>query len=273
MSHPKISVVPSYGGSLWTMQDKLMTAIAGKAAPDVSIIDQFWGAGLADASAVLAAEDFFSKDASFDKTDIYDYAWKTATYKNKAWSMPFSTSNEVLYYNKAMFKAAGLDPEKPPKTWTELASMAQKLTVDTNKDGKTDQWGIALVLKADEGSVYDWLSFNWQNGGELFDETFTKSRFNEQPGVEALQFYIDLVYKQKAMTLAPPTSGFDNKLIAMTIASSSRLEHADRPAQGRPGRGAAARGRRSRPRASAAQAWPSSAPPRTRTRPGSSCAG
>ena len=223
MSHPTISIVPSYGGSLWTMQDKLLTAIAGKAAPDISIIDQFWGAGLADANAVLAAEDFFSKDASFNKTDIYDYAWKTATYKNKAWSMPFSTSNEVLYYNKAMFKAAGLDPEKPPKTWAELATMAQTLTVDTNKDGKTDQWGIALVLKADEGSVYDWLSFNWQNGGELFDATFTKSRFNEQPGVEALQFYIDLVYKQKAMTLAPPTSGFDNKLIAMTIASSSRL--------------------------------------------------
>ena len=97
------------------MQDKLLTAIAGKAAPDISIIDQFWGAGLADANAVLAAEDFFSKDASFDKTDIYDYAWKTATYKNKAWSMPFSTSNEVLYYNKAMFKAAGLDPKSRPR--------------------------------------------------------------------------------------------------------------------------------------------------------------
>ena len=76
----------------------------------------------------------------------------------------------------------------------------------------------------------------------VFDATFTKSRFNEQPGVEALQFYIDLVYKQKAMTLAPPTSGFDNKLIAMTIASSAPW-HADQPAQGRPGRRAAARGK------------------------------
>jgi multiple sugar transport system substrate-binding protein len=222
-SHPTINVVPSYGGSLFTMRDKLLTAIAGGAGPDVSIIDQFWGSELADANALVAAEDFFAADPTFNKSDIYDYAWQTATYKNKAWSMPFSTSNEVLYYNKALFTKAGLDPNKPPKDWAELASFAQKLTADTNGDGKTDQWGISLVLKGAEGSVYDWLIFNWQNGGALFSDDFKKSRFQEQPGVEALQFYVDLVYKQKAMPLAPPVSGFENSLIAMTIASTSRL--------------------------------------------------
>lgn len=222
-THPTISVAPSYGGSLWTMRDKLLTAIAGKAGPDISIIDQFWGSELADAGALVAAQDFIDADSTFNKSDIYDYAWQTATYNKKIWSMPFSTSNEVLYYNKALFTKAGLDPDKPPKNWSELASYAAKLTADTNGDGKTEQWGISLVLKADEGSVYDWLIFNWQNGGALFSDDFKKSRFNEQPGVEALQLYVDLVYKQKAMTLAPPASGFENGLIAMTIASTSRL--------------------------------------------------
>ena len=223
VSHPNVSIVPSYGGTLYTMRDKLLTAIAGNAAPDLSVIDQFWSAELADANAMVRVQDFIDAEPSFNKDDIYDYAWKTATYKDKIWSMPFSTSNEVLYYNKDLFQKAGLDPNKPPKTWDELASMATKLTKDLNGDGKTDQWGLSLVLTADTGSVYDWLIFNWQNGGALFDDAFTKSRFNEQPGVEALQFYIDLVNKLKVVPLAPPPSGFDNGLIAMTIGSTSRL--------------------------------------------------
>jgi sn-glycerol 3-phosphate transport system substrate-binding protein len=35
-------------------------------------------------------------------------------------SMPFNSSTMVMYYNKDAFKKAGLDPEKPPKTWPEL---------------------------------------------------------------------------------------------------------------------------------------------------------
>jgi len=222
-SHPNITVVPSYGGTLWTMRDKLLTAIAGGAAPDISIIDQFWSSELADAGSMVRAQDFIDADAAINKDDIYDYAWKTATYKGKIWSMPFSTSNEVLYYNKDLFSKAGLDPNKPPKTWDELVSMGQKLTKDLNNDGKTDQWGLSLVLKADEGCVYDWLIFLWQNDGVLFSDDFTKSRFNEQPGVEALQLYVDMVHKHKIMPLAPPANGFANGLIAMTIASTSRL--------------------------------------------------
>ena len=48
-------------------------------------------------------------------------------------SMPFNTSNPILYYNKDMFKAAGLDPEKPPTTYEEITKAAQVLS----KDGKS----------------------------------------------------------------------------------------------------------------------------------------
>ena len=54
------------------------------------------------------------------------------TIDGQLYSMPFNTSNAVLYYNKDMFREAGLDPDKPPATFSEFREYAKKMT----KDGK-----------------------------------------------------------------------------------------------------------------------------------------
>ena len=46
----------------------------------------------------------------------------------KTWGIPFQRSTIVLYYNKEAFKEAGLDPNRPPANWKEMAEYAQKLT-------------------------------------------------------------------------------------------------------------------------------------------------
>ncbi len=222
-THPNITVEAEYGGNLWTMRDKLLTAIAGGAGPDISQIDQFWSSELADSGGLVKMEDLINADPDVSTDDLYDKVWETATYNDEIWSMPFSFSNIALYYNKALFREAGLDPESPPETWDEFAEMGQQLTVDKDGDGTPDQWGIEFVLSANYGTVYYWLAFLWQNGGELFSEDFTESRFNEQPGVEALQFWVDLVHTYEALPLAPPEQGFPNSLIAMKFASTASL--------------------------------------------------
>jgi sn-glycerol 3-phosphate transport system substrate-binding protein len=55
-------------------------------------------------------------------------------------SLPFNSSTTVLHYNKDAFKAAGLDPEKPPKTWPELISTAAKLKASGHKCPFTTSW-------------------------------------------------------------------------------------------------------------------------------------
>lgn len=222
-THPYITIEPSYGGTLWTMRDKLLTAIAGDAGPDICQIDQFWCPELAEADSIVKMWDFIEADPGFNPGDVHEKAWETGTYQGEVWTMPFSMSNVVLYYNKAMFKAAGLDPEKAPATWDELVEYAQALTKDTDGDGTPDEWGLELVLTANAGCVYNWIAFLWQAGGELFNEDFTKSTFNGPAGVEATQFWVDLVHKYKVLPLAPPQGGFNNDLIAMTLASTSGL--------------------------------------------------
>ena len=55
-------------------------------------------------------------------------------------SMPFNSSTPVLYYNKALFEKAGLDPNTPPKTWPELVEFAQKLQASGVPCGFTTGW-------------------------------------------------------------------------------------------------------------------------------------
>ena len=61
------------------------------------------------------------------------------TRDGKMLSMPFNSSTPILYYNVEAFKKAGLDPDKPPKTWTEVADYARKL-VKVGYSGFSTAW-------------------------------------------------------------------------------------------------------------------------------------
>ena len=203
-THPTIQVESSYGGTLFTMREKLVTALAAKSGPDMAQIDQFWSSELADAGALVSLDDFIAGDASLAGADIWDKAWQTASYQGKRWSMPFALSNIALYYNKALFQKAGLDPDQPPVTWEMLAAIARQLTLDADQNGTPEQWGITMPLKANEGNVYYWLAFLWQNNGALFSDDFKAVRFDEAAGVEALQFWVDLAKKDRSSCRAAP---------------------------------------------------------------------
>ena len=62
------------------------------------------------------------------------------TPEGKMLSMPFNSSTPVLYYNKAAFEKAGLDPEQPPKTWDQLVEFAKKTQAAGYPCGFTTQW-------------------------------------------------------------------------------------------------------------------------------------
>src|SRR3954447_22734930 len=55
-------------------------------------------------------------------------------------SFPFNASTPILYYNKNLFRAAGLDPEVPPKTWPEIGAAAKRLRAAGAACGLTTSW-------------------------------------------------------------------------------------------------------------------------------------
>jgi multiple sugar transport system substrate-binding protein len=107
------------------------------------------------------------------KASIFDVAWSDVHFAKQGektahiWAIPKMLATEVWFYNKTMFKAAGLDPEKPPQTWEEFAKVAKALTRDTKGSGRVDQWGISLTAAAEGGPWRQYISIAKGFGGRL----------------------------------------------------------------------------------------------------------
>ena len=102
------------------------------------------------------------------------------------YSIPYLAVVQALYYRKDMFQAAGLDPNKPPRTWDEFYADAQALT-----DQPKGIWGFEFAQDFSD-TAYFWINFLWQAGGEVVKRNKQgqwQAAFNTPEGVTALKFY------------------------------------------------------------------------------------
>jgi len=219
-ANPSINVKAEYGGSLWSMRDKLLTAIAGGAGPHLAEIDSYWTPIFAKPGSLVNLEPYIKADAKFNKADLARASLQSTQYLGESYSVPFNLSTIVMYYNKPLFKTAGLDPNKAPADWRELVEFARKLTLDRNGDGTPDQRGLTFPNKANMGAVWYWLAFFFQQEGKLFNEALNAGAFNSEAGVAATDLWRQLA-REGLMSLSPGTADFEAELAAMELSSSS----------------------------------------------------
>jgi sn-glycerol 3-phosphate transport system substrate-binding protein len=88
-------------------------------------------------------------------------------------SLPFNSSTPIMYYNKAVFEKAGLDPEVAPKTWAEVESFAKQI-VDSGAAtcGLTTGW-VTWVQTENLSAIHDQPFGTKENGFAGFDTEFT----------------------------------------------------------------------------------------------------
>jgi multiple sugar transport system substrate-binding protein len=176
------------------MYQKVLTSVTSADGPDiigmhVGRIPQF-----ADKGALQPLDDFYSND-EFASDEIIPNLVEASEFDGSNYGVPLNQATVMMYWNKDMFEAAGLDPEKPPTTWDEFAAMVPKLTVDDNGDGKPEQYAIAL---ADHEGIPVWQPMMWNNGGGVVSEDGTTSMLAEPESIEALEYWVDLVKEQQA---------------------------------------------------------------------------
>lgn len=191
--NPGIKVKPIYSGSYQDTITKALTAAKGGDAPTMAVILSTDMYTLIDEGVVVPFDDL-AKTAQ-DKAwmnSFYPGFMKNSQTGGKTWGIPFQRSTVVMYWNKDLFKQAGLDPNKPPQNWGELVEMGRKLT---KKDaaGNVSTWGIQVPSS---GFPY-WLfqGFTTQNGGLLMNEAGTQTYYDKPEIVQALQFWVDLSRK------------------------------------------------------------------------------
>jgi len=177
--------------------------------------------------AAYAPPSFYNNVESFSKEELAAIGINVEDYVQEAWDVVkyegryYGTVNAILplglFYNKDMFEAAGLDPNAPPRTGAEFLEYAQKLTLDTDGDGKIDQWGTMLS----NGMItpWEWESILVQGGGSLLNEDLSAAAFNNQVGIDALNLLLDFSRKYN---IAPPEladdgAGFAGGRVAMIL--------------------------------------------------------
>lgn len=203
---------------------KLMTAIAGNVPPDIIYQGRFTIGDWASREAFIpldsfVAEDKFIKDG-IRKSDYYESAWNEAVYKGKVYGIPDGTDSRALYYNKRIFREAGLDPNNPPKTWEEYEKISVKLT-KYNKAGEITQLGGAPLM----GNSWLYL-FAWQNEANFLTPDGKDCNLDSPQVTEALKWMVSFYDKLGGMkkvtsfglqTKDALTEPFGNEKLAMTI--------------------------------------------------------
>lgn len=96
------------------------------------------------------------------------------------YALPSSFSTVVLFYNRDLFDAAGLEYPTADWTWAEEQAAAEQLT-----DAAAGVWGDHQPV-----SFYEYYKVLAQNGGEFLDESGTKVAFNSPEGVEAAEWLV-----------------------------------------------------------------------------------
>jgi multiple sugar transport system substrate-binding protein len=147
---------------------------------------------------------------------------------DRIYGLPWSTEAMSLVYNKDMFRAAGLDPENPPKTWADMIEYAKKLTVDINGDGIIDQYGFAVCGNNPGNCWFRFVPDLWSAGGEIATVDLKHGNLDTPEGLEALKYYTEFLTKYH---VAPENSVnnnssdnrtlFINKKVAMYIDGQS----------------------------------------------------
>lgn len=159
--------------------------------------DLFWLKGYTSPSylsfdVLKPLDEYIQSDTAFDVNDFYP-VFRDAFIKNgKCYGIAKDFNVYVLFYNKKMFREAGITA--PPTNWEELVSISKQLTKDNDGDGKTDQYGLVI-----EPTHEMLMPFVFQNGGAFHDEN-GDLQLTSPAFVEATEFYMDL-YKSGIATI------------------------------------------------------------------------
>lgn len=171
--------------------EKLDTMIAGGVAPDVIDMAVEFMPFYASRGALLNLQPLIDKDKDFNLKIFAPklvQAWK---YHGDQYGLPVNAQPLVLYYNKTMFKDAGIDFPTDNWNWNDFLVAAQKLT-KREANGSTIQW--ATYLTTWDGHWSPWV---YQSGGNILDKTGTRCLLDRPEAKKAISFINDLINKYK----------------------------------------------------------------------------
>ncbi len=205
---------------------KFRNGLQSKALPNLIQMYDIGVRFMVDSKAVEPIQTYINTD-KFDLSQFEPALLKYFTVENVQYGMPFNNSNPILYYNKTMFKDAGLNPDQAPRTWDEIAQAATKLT-KKDASGKVTMPGIVIA-------IYSWLFEQWhatQNAVLATPDNgrsarATKLVYNAEAGTKIMDWWKGMVDQGVCGNLGRNSADTQKAFVAgqipMTIDSTAAL--------------------------------------------------
>lgn len=168
------------------MVNDLAKAVATKSGPDITHIDNPEVALFASRDLLLDLKPLIDQSSVIKAADIYPGPLASVSYKDGIYGIPRGASTLALYYNADMFRAAGLDPDKPPQTWDELHNAAKALTRPQD-----NVYGLAFSAVATESGTFQFLPWLQMTGSDF-------NKVDTEGGKKALEFWKALLDEKLA---------------------------------------------------------------------------
>ena len=182
--NPDIKVNAIYSGNYDDTRVRALSALNSGDPAQLAVMFSIDAYDLIEQDLILPFNDLVSgSDGANWLNSFYPALMANGNIEGKTWGIPFQRSTIVAYYNKDMFRAAGLDPESPPTSWDELISMGKALT----KDGA---YGIMIPSTGYPYWMFQALAI--QNGKEVMSNDGLTTYFDDPTVAETLEFWKSL---------------------------------------------------------------------------------
>ena len=168
---------------------RLSTSIAAGTPPDMFLLNYRYFGQFAARGAIEPLDDELDGSDALAREDFYPQALEAFSYGGAQACLPQNISSLVVYYNRDLLRAAGL--EDPPSSWSwqQMVRYAERLTTDADEDGAPEVYGLGV-----DPEVIRVAPFIWSNGGRLVDDEEDPTGFllTEVRALQALQAFLDL---------------------------------------------------------------------------------
>ncbi|MGH8020456.1 MAG: ABC transporter substrate-binding protein [Opitutaceae bacterium] len=131
---------------------KLLLAASGGNPPDLAGLWSDYVPDFAEKNA-LTPLDAAMADAGLEADAYVPLFFELCRHRGFTWGLPTTPACRAMFYNKKLFREAGLDPERPPRTLAGLEEMNRRLTrVEIERDGRTRQVSFAGLTNEERKS-------------------------------------------------------------------------------------------------------------------------
>lgn len=187
--HPEIQVEVIQVPSQSDYRKRLAADLTAGSPADVVFFNYRLYAAFAEAGALQPLNDFLENSKVIQESDFYPQAMEPFKWKGEQMCIPQNISSLVVYYNKDLFKEAGVPFPSEGWTWDDFTSAAESLTKDIDGDGVTDQFGGGI-----DPEFIRLAPFIWQSGGEIVDDPAnpTTLMLDTDEAFTAVEFFVGL---------------------------------------------------------------------------------